>query len=71
MELYQYIENEYPWQDANVRVAHLVIEKYKKFQSKNLQFFMEKKQKLIDEENKKTQQLIEEERLKKAKLLQE
>lgn len=43
-ELYQYIENQYRWQDANLKIAAMVIERNKDFQDKQYQLYLEEEE---------------------------
>jgi hypothetical protein len=46
-ELYQYVEEQYEQQDANLKIAALVIHKNKSFQEKQYKMYLE------DEERRK------------------
>ena len=46
-ELYEYVEDEYEWQDANLKIAALVIHKNKAFQENQYKMYLE------DEERRK------------------
>ena len=43
-DLYQFVENQYRWQDANLKIAKLVIERNKDFQNKQYQLFLEEEE---------------------------
>jgi hypothetical protein len=43
-ELYQYLENQYRWQDANLKVARLVIARNKDFQEKQYKLYLEEEE---------------------------
>jgi hypothetical protein len=63
-ELYQWIEDQYEWQDANLKIAALVIHKHKEFQERQYKMFLE------DEERKK-REAEEAERLKQLGIAQD
>lgn len=35
LKIYEFLELEYKWQDANIHIADLTVEKYKTFNDKN------------------------------------
>ena len=78
-ELYQYVENQYRWQDANLKIAKMVIERNKDFQNKQYQLFLEEEErKKREAEEAERQRLLnanmsdaERERLRKLKAEEE
>ena len=47
-QVYEFVENEYPWQDSNVKVAQIIIESKQDFQQSNYREKLEKEAKELE-----------------------
>lgn len=75
-QLYQFVEDHYRWQDANVKMAKLVVDQNKDFQNKQYKLWLEEQERLKREAEEKARNGVnniaddEAERLRLLRLLE-